>query len=82
MDQGTVTKILSPTALGGPRMMQSKFRPRPLKILRNWGKTFWGWVHPGAPGGKMLGVGPKLKTEFPRGTPPVQNDAISGALGL
>jgi len=27
----------------GPHITQSKFRPWPLKLLRNWGKTFWGW---------------------------------------
>ena len=35
---------------------------------------------PGAPGGKILGVGPKLKTSSARGPPPVQNKTISGPL--
>jgi len=71
--RGTIAKILSPIPLEGPRMMQSKFRPR--------GQTFWGRVHPRAPRGKMVGVCPNLRRN-PLGGLPIQNEGISGALGL
>ena len=40
--QDTVTKISPRTPLGGSHITQSKFRPWPLTILRNLGKTFLG----------------------------------------
>ena len=80
MGQGTVTKISPHTTLGGPRITQSKFRPWPLTILGNWGKTFLGVGGPMAPGVKILGVVPKLKTSSARGRPRVQNKIICGPL--
>ena len=82
LGQGAVPKILSLKGLGGPRLAHLKFWPRPLKFWRNWGSTFLGWVRPGAPGAKMSGVGPKLKTSSAWGHPPVQNKGILGALRL
>jgi len=80
LGQGTAPKILSLKGLGGPRLAHTKFWPSPLKFWRNWGSKFLGWVHPGAPGGKMSGVCPKLEMASARGHPPVQNEGTSGAL--
>jgi len=52
MGQGTVAKILSLTALGGPRIMHSKIWTPPLRFLKNW-ENFCGVGRPGGPGAKI-----------------------------
>ena len=44
------------------------------------GKTFLVVGGPGAPGGKILGVGPKLKTASARGHPRVQKKIVFGPM--
>jgi len=65
--QGTFTKI-SPYNPWGPHITQSKFRPCPLPILRNRGKTLGGGG-PRAPRGRRVGFYPKLKMPSTRGPP-------------
>ena len=80
MGQGTDAKILSLTALGGPRLAHSKNWPHPLRFLKNLGKTFLGVVRPGGPGAKIYGAALKCVGALTSGPRGVQNKTGSEPL--
>ena len=61
MGQGTVAKILSLMGLGGPRIAHSKNWTRPLRILGNFGKTFFGGGPPRGAWGQNLRGCPQMR---------------------
>jgi len=82
MGQGTVAKILSVTAIEGPRLAHSKNWPPSIKILGNLGKIFFGGGPPRGAGAEIYGVAQKILMAIDSRLSVVQKEATNEALGL